>query len=361
MTAFIIILIIIALIVLDHLIRYEKKKRKMIEAHTWVQKCSPGFKNHLKYFLSEIKALNWIKVKKFLLGRKFTDGFFFKLLTYTLLVSIGYVYLYPVLYMFAVSLKSRDDLINPTVRWIPTSIYVDNYVRAYNVLKYFPTLGKSMLITLLPALIQTLVCSLIGYGFAKFEFKGKKFWFVLIILTFLVPTQVYMIPKYVMFYRMGLLSSPMAVILPAIFAQGLNSSIFVLIFYQFFRMIPKAIDEAAEIDGAGPYQRFTLIGVPLAVPAFITSFLFGFVWYWNETYFISLFLGDAAKEMSLQIRLAYFVSEYSSYYASEEITLANEGVRLAATLLIIFPMLLVYFILQRWFVEGVERSGITGE
>ncbi|MCB9498721.1 MAG: carbohydrate ABC transporter permease [Bacillales bacterium] len=282
-------------------------------------------------------------------------------MVYTLLVSIGYVYVYPVLYMLSTSFKSREDIINPMVMWVPTSLYLDNYVKAYNVLKYFPTLFKSTLITLLPAVIQTIVCSFIGYGLAKFRFKLKKLWFTLILLTFLIPSQVYMIPKYVMFNSLNLLNNPMAVILPAILGQGVNSAIFILIFYQFFRMIPKSIEEAAEIDGAGPYKRFFLIGIPLAVPAFITSFLFGFVWYWNETYFISLFLGDKAKDLSLQIRLAYFVSEYSSLYSSEETALINEGIRLAATLLIILPMLIVYFILQRWFTEGVERSGITGE
>lgn len=299
------------------------------------------------------------KIKKILLGSKYTDGLISKIVNYCLLISIGFVFIYPMLYMLSNSLKSQSDIVNPMVNWIPTTLYLGNFKRALRVLNYFPTLGKSLLVTLIPAILQTLVTSFIGYGFAKYNFKFKKFFLILVLLTFIIPGQVYMIPRYVMFFKFNLLENPLAIILPALFGQGVNSAIFILIFYQFFRMIPQVISEAAEIDGAGPYYIFFKIMVPLSVPAYITSFLFGLVWYWNETYIASLFLGSGFP--NLQIRLANFVSEYQQTYASEALLQINEGVRLAATLLIILPMLIVYFIMQRWFVEGVEKTGITGE
>lgn len=302
--------------------------------------------------------LNHQKVKKALLGKNFTDGLIFKIISYTLLISIGFIYMYPMLYMLSNSFKSSSDIVNPMVEWLPTSFYFGNYQRAIKVLKYFPTLGKSLLITLLPALLQTLVASVIGYGFAKFNFKFKKSLLVLVLITFIVPSQVYMIPRYVMFFKLDLLKNPLAIILPALFGQGINSAIFILIFYQFFKMIPYVFNEAAEIDGAGPYYIFFKIAVPLALPAYITCFLFGLVWYWNETYIASLFLENFPH---LPLRLASFVSEYMQMYASEELLKINEGVRLASTLLIILPILIVYFAMQKWFVEGVEKSGITGE
>lgn len=298
-------------------------------------------------------------IQKFFLGRHFTDGILFKVAIYVLLISIGFVYLYPMLYMISNSLKSPSDIINPMVSWVPSGFYTGNFQSAFRVLNYFDTLYKSLWVTLVPALLQTMVTSVIGYGFATFNFKFKKVWFVLVLLTFVIPPQVYMIPRYVMFFRLYLYRTPFAIILPALFGQGLNSAIFILIFYQFFRMIPKALNEAAEIDGATPFYIFSRMAVPLSTPAYITSFLFGMVWYWNETYISSLFLDSSSA--NLQLKLANFVSEYNSVGGSQELVRLNEGVRLAATLLIILPMIIVYFTMQRWFVEGVEKTGITGE
>ncbi len=298
-------------------------------------------------------------IYKFFYGTHVSDSIFSKLIIYLLLISIGFLYLYPILYMLSNSFKSTSDIVNPMVNWVPTRLYFGNYEKSFLVLNYFPTLFKSLLVTLVPALIQTIVTSFIGYGFAKYNFKFKKTLFVLVLMTFVIPAQVYMIPRYVMFFELKLLENPLAIILPALFGQGINSAIFILIFYQFFRMIPYSINEAAEIDGAGPYFIFFRINVPLAVPAFITSFLFGLVWYFNETYISSLFLG--ASYPNLQFRLASFVSDFSTQYQSEQLIRLNEGIRLAATLLTILPMLIVYFTIQRWFVEGVEKTGITGE
>lgn len=299
------------------------------------------------------------QIKKFFIGYNLTDGLIYKVIIYLLLISIGFVYLYPIITMLSTSFKSTSDLINPTINWIPSSFYIENYEKAFKVLKYWKTLGQSLLITLLPALLQTIVTSLIGYGLAKFEFPLKKLIFALILLTFIIPGQVYTIPKYVTFNNLGLLGTLWSIILPSLFGQGVNSAIFVLIFYQFFKMAPKAFDEAAEIDGANELSIFLKINVPLAFPAFLTSFLFSFVWYWNETYLATLFL-DGSTWTTLQIRLAYFVSDYTSQY-SEASQMLNEGIRLAATLLIILPMLVVYIILQKYFIRGVEQSGIAGE
>jgi len=298
-------------------------------------------------------------IYKFFYATNVSDSIFSKLIIYLLLISIGFLYLYPILYMLSNSFKSTSDIVNPMVNWVPTRLYFGNYQKSIVVLNYFPTLYKSLLVTLLPAFIQTIVTSFIGYGFAKYNFKFKKTLFVLVLLTFVIPAQVYMIPRYVMFSELKLLNNPLAIILPALLGQGINSAIFILIFYQFFRMIPYSINEAAEIDGAGPYYIFFRINVPLAVPAFITSFLFGLVWYFNETYIASLFLGTSYP--NLQFRLASFVSDFASQYQSEQLIRLNEGIRLAATLLTILPMLIVYFTIQRWFVEGVEKTGITGE
>ncbi|HOW38651.1 MAG TPA: carbohydrate ABC transporter permease, partial [Bacillota bacterium] len=227
------------------------------------------------------------KVRKVLLGRNLSEGIFGRIALYGLLIIIGFVYLFPLIKMFTYSLKDLADLVNPVVEWIPTKLYLENYLTSLIVLKYGKTLLFSLSVTLIPALLQTVTTSITGYALAKFKVRGKRLVFALILLTYLLPQQIYMIPKFVLFDKLGILETAWSILFPATFGQGLSSAIFILIFYQFFRMQPVALDESAEIDGANPYQVFWKIGVPLAAPAYLSSFLFSFVWYWNETYISS--------------------------------------------------------------------------
>jgi multiple sugar transport system permease protein len=184
-----------------------------------------------------------------------------------------------------------------------------------------------------------------------------------VLATFIIPPQITMIPQFLMFQELGLLGSIFAYLIPAIFGQGLKSGLFILIFYQFFRSIPKALEEAAQIDGAGPYRIFAVISVPMAVPAFIISFLFSMVWYWNETTLAALYLGDQLRTLPLQLQ--QFAATYQKLYPvapnSQTGRSLNEAINMAGTFLNMIPLLIVYFVAQRWFVESVERSGITGE
>jgi multiple sugar transport system permease protein len=304
----------------------------------------------------------FFKSKRWFLGMQGTDGLFFKVLIYGLLIGIGFVYLFPLLYMGVYSFKSLDDLLNPLVNWIPTQFYTGNYEQANQVLNFFSTLLETLYVTALPALAQTAVAAVVGYGLARFEFKGKRIIFVLVLTTFIIPPQVTLIPRYIFFNELNILGSLKAFMLPATFGQGLNSAIFILIFYQFFRAVPKALEEAAQLDGAGHFRIFFTIALPMAVPAIIISFLFSFVWYWNETYLASIYFGDALTTLPLQLQK--FVATYQKMFPAEMglgKNQLNEGIKMAGTVLSILPLLIVYFITQRWFVEGVDRSGITGE
>lgn len=299
------------------------------------------------------------KARRFLMGMHFTDGFIFKFIIYFLLTVIGFVYVYPLLVMGSYSLMSLDDLINPMVSQIPTEFYFKNYQDAWQALDYIKVFFQSLLVTLLPALIQTFIASLIGYGFARFDFPLKKMWMALVLLTYLIPPQVLIIPRFVLFNEMHLLNNVGAILVPALFGQGLNSAIFILIFYQFYKMIPKALDEAAQIDGANRSYIYFKIAIPLSIPSFITTLLFSFVWQWNETYQTFIFLGDGWQ--TLQTRLAIFVSAAQGNQVTIIESAQNEAQAMAGNILILIPMLIVYFILQRWFIEGVDKSGLTGE
>lgn len=302
------------------------------------------------------------KSKRILWG--FTgEGIVYKIAVYFLLSLIGFVYLYPLFYMITYSFMNTDDLINPLITYIPSGFYMDNFERAAAVMDYFKTLWQNVLASFVPALVQTISAAIIGYGFARFRIPGKSILFALVLITFIIPPQITMIPQFLMFKDLGLIGSIFSYIIPAAMGQGLKSGLFILIFFQFFRSIPKALEEAAQIDGAGAYKIFAVICVPMAVPAFIISFLFSMVWYWNETLLAALYLGD--KLTTLPLELQNFAATYQKMFPVDPNAQTgrslNEAINMAGTFLNIIPLLVVYFFTQRWFVESIERSGITGE
>jgi len=303
------------------------------------------------------------KLKKYFLdGKTKENGFIMKLVVYAILTGLGFVYLYPILYMLSSSFMYLDDLVNPAISWFPTNIYLGNYERAFRVLNYWPTLRLSVFAVGVPAILQTIVCALAGYAFARFEFPLKRLWLVLVITTFIIPTQVTLIPRYILLNNYGLIGSLNANFLPAALGQGFRSAIFVLIFYNFFKTYPKSLDEAAVMDGASKLRVFLRIALPISVPAIIVSVLFSFIWYWNETYQTSLFVGSG--NVTMPIRLQSFVAEFERLFPTEEgspVNRINESIRMAGTLLTIAPLLLLYLVTQRQFVESVETTGITGE
>ncbi|MEP7355675.1 MAG: carbohydrate ABC transporter permease [Anaerolineales bacterium] len=301
-------------------------------------------------------------LKSFLFGDRIHYGLIFNVLLYALLIAIGFIYLYPLLFMFVTSMKSPSDLLNPMVQWVPTELFLGNYIKAYRVLNYPTTLGASILISVVPSVIQAAVCSVIGYGLARYRFPGKALILALILATFIIPAQNTVIPQLLTYQRLGLLGNIMALILPALAGQGYRSAIFILIFMQTFQSLPKALEEAARLDGASDAKIFLEIALPAAVPAYVISIIFSTVWYWNETYLTVIFLEGGLQ--SLPMQLAKFVQAYENLYPPGTVNIfdrLNEAVKLSGTFLNILPLLVMYFMLQRWFVESVERSGITGE
>jgi multiple sugar transport system permease protein len=304
------------------------------------------------------------RLKKFLLGKTGNDGLVFKAIIYALLISVGFVYLYPVLYMASQSLKSLKDLLDPSVIWIPKEIYFDNFVKAWNVLDFPKTFSTSLLNSVLPALAQMVSCALVGFGFARFQFPGKNILFGLMLITFIIPTQVVMIPLFLLFEQYGMLGTPLPFIVPALFAGGLKSALFILIFTQFFRSIPLVLDESAQLDGANYFTIFFRIILPISVPALVVVFLFSLVWHWNETYTASLYLGDSMS--TLPLKLKEFNDAFKSMYTSAETQQGgeadiNESIKFAGTMLVILPLLTLYMFAQKWFVEVLDKTGITGE
>ncbi len=284
---------------------------------------------------------------------------------YLLLIGISVVFLYPVLYMVCNSLKSIQDLVNPTVEWLPSRLCWDNYTRALKTLDYGKTLPFTFLYTAVAAAAQTVCCAMAGYAFARHEFPLKRFWMVMLVAAFLVPAQVTLVPRYLMFFNYRLTNTLFAVWLPALLGQGVSSSIFFLGFDNFFSSYPKSFDEAAKLDGGGKFTIFFRVALPMVKPAIVVSILFSFVWIWNETYTSGQLMGAGLR--TLPMKLESFVAEFTNIYSTASASgdmaaRLNESGRLAATLLVVAPLMVLYMILQRSFIRGIDAaSGLTGE
>jgi len=332
------------------------------------QKTAESKKTNIFYKigLTDRKKLNRDKIHKILYGSREKDGLIKKTVVYALLICIGFVYLYPLLYMISNSFMSLDDLLDTSVSWIPGSLYLQNYKQAAISMEYAKSLLHSIVIAGVPTLLNVVICAIVGYGFARFRFRGKRILMALLIFSYIIPPQITMMPTYVLYTDLKLTGTLWSFVLPALTGQGLNAPIFILIFYQFFKQVPNALLEAAQIDGAGYFKSFVKISVPSAVPAIITVLLFSFVWYWNESYLTQLYISGyfvKGKWTSLMVKLKSFDVNYNTAYATvDSVTMSNnEAIRMAATMLTILPVLLMYFILQRYFVESIDRTGITGE
>lgn len=314
----------------------------------------------------------WVQKNKWrtkFFGTAVSRGLIANLLIYFLLISIGFVYLYPLLHMLATSLMSLSDILDSSVRWIPSTLYVQNFRDAFLVLDYWSTFGRNFIIAGLPALLQTAMCSLTAYGFARFKFRGKTVLMGIMLLTFIIPPQILMMPTFLLFTDFGLVGSLYAFTLPAFLAQGFQSAIMILVFYQFYKPIPTALTEAAEIDGASQLRIYWSLGVRSALPAVIVVFMFSFVFYWNETYLTTLYLGNLVGGSSnnwttLLIELSRFRESFATVFPpgmTATTNHMNEGVSFAGTLLAIAPLVLLAGFIQKYLVESIDGSGITGE
>lgn len=295
-------------------------------------------------------------------------------ITLRILLFLGLIYilLRPVLFMLSTALKSKEDLIDPTVVWIPKHITLDNFLLSFKSLSFLNSFKNSILTAVLPAIFHVISCSMIGYGLARFKFKEREIIFALIIFTLMVPPQVILIPLYA-FYQsfdilglikllrgepLNLLNTYYPIILPTILGGGLRSGLFIYIFRQFFRGISKELEEAAYIDGCSPFQTYFRIFIPNSIPAITTVFLFSLVWHWNDAFGPSVYIGDFNK-YTLSMNLANLKAIITGGTQIWDPLLILPP-QYAGAVLVILPMLILYLFTQRLFVESVERTGIVG-
>ncbi|HZG84007.1 carbohydrate ABC transporter permease [Paenibacillus sp.] len=297
-------------------------------------------------------------LKKTVLGLEADSGLLFKCFLYVVLIDTAYIYLNPLLYMITTMVKNAADLMDPAVNWIPRTIYVGVLQEAWEKLDYPKAFVTSLTISGTIAVLQTVSCAVAGYAFARLNVPLKNFWFFCLLLTFIVPPQLTVLPKILAASQFGLFGTALPFVLPAAFGLGLKGALFVIIYRQFFSTQPKELEEAAKMDGAGAFKVFYKVMLPLAKPAIIVVFLFSFVWNWNDSYNPSVFM-RGAEHLPLSVGITRMNEALAAEAEMFGPSLYQDPLKMATAFLIILPTLLIYIFAQRWFVESVDRTGLV--
>lgn len=270
------------------------------------------------------------------------------------LLAIIYVILFPLIYALSSSFLTEKQLIDPSVVWVPKQITFQNYAEAWKVLDYSNNFVFTMFLVIVSTLLQIFSCTLAAYGFARFKFKFRGFLFFCVVLTIVLPPQLLVVQQYAIFKQMHLLNSVFTYFVPAVLGQGIRSGLMIYIFRQFIKGLPKELEEAAYIDGCDVFKTFWRIVVPSAAISFLVVFIFSMVWYWNESLTASMYF-DSIKPMAVML------AEMKENISAAQVGInAVRNVIMSGVILFITPMIVIYAFLQKYFIQGIEHSGLVG-
>lgn len=301
----------------------------------------------------------------------------FKVIIYTFLISISYILLYPIFYSLSTAFRESVDMYDPNVMWIPTTFTFSNFTTIFEKINYPKLFLNTIYLCGISAVLQTGVCALTGYGFARFKFYEKGILGVILLVTIILPPQVASIPNFLLMkdfdvlgivktiasatgskIHIKLIDSAGAYFLPAVFGLGLRSGLFIMIFRQFFKGLPIELEDAAYVDGCGPVHTFLKVMMPNSKPAIVIVFLFSIVFYWNDTYYGFMYMDDF---QTISVRLSQISADMMTVIPNfigdptQAIPYIQSGV-----LMSIVPLLILYIACQKIFIESVERAGIVG-
>lgn len=318
-----------------------------------------------------IKNENGISAKKL----KKTVPFVTAVIRAAFLLCMSYVLIFPLFYMVSMSFQSSSQILDPSVVWVPTAFSFDNFSKAISAMNYGKAVFFTFRVHILSSLIEVISCAVVAYGFARFKFKGRNFIFGLVVLTILVPQEMIIIPLYDNFknfdpfglasliglvfpdsQKINMLNTGWTFYLPSVFGCGLKSGILIFIYRQFFKGLPVELEEAASIDGAGPIKTFIKIVMPSSSVAIITVTIFSIIWHWNEYYVTSMYF---TQEKSLSVALSQISSLLLDIGISPQSNIVI-GITMAGCVLTVIPVLIIYLVLQKYFIQSIDRVGIVG-
>lgn len=307
--------------------------------------------------------------------KKTVRNIVYKIARAALLFGMCFMILQPILNKISISFMAEEDLYNPMIIVIPEHFTKANYELAAQFMSYGTSIINTIVVSLTIAVLQIAVCTLVGYGFARFDFPLKKFWFLCVMLVIVVPPQTISTSLYLHFRyfdlfgiieavtgsSLNLRDSVLPYYLMSAGCMGLKNGLYIFMIRQYFRNIPKELEEAAYVDGCGTLKTFVRIMLPDAKPILTSCFLFAFVWQWTDKFYSKMFLGNI-KLLSTQLamiadRLDFYIVNTLGNPAGASIGYTN-CITSTGTLMVIVPLLILYLFAQKGFVESLSTSGI---
>lgn len=269
---------------------------------------------------------------------------FVQAVLYLVLIIITIATLLPLIWMLSASFKLDSEVFSVPIKWIPETFHFENYAQIWEKIPFGLFTFNSAKLTVIITLVQLLTCSFAAYGFTKCNFRGRDTLFLCYVATIAIPWQVYMLPQYIMIQKVGLVDTHLGYILMQAFAAF---GIFLL--RQFFMGIPNELLEAARIDGLSEYGSYSRIVLPLAKPAMATLTIFTFVTVWNDYMGPMIYFNSESKK-TIPLGIRMFLGQYSTQYQ----------LIMAASVVSLIPVFIVYIFCQRFFVQGIATSGLKG-
>ncbi len=315
--------------------------------------------------------------------KRHVPGILYNIFRYAFIIGMAYVLLYPVLIMLTRAIRPAADMNNPSVVWIPSGITWENFQIAWNMIDYPTTVLFTSRVVVISTILSLISCSMAGYALARYRMKFGGLCMAIAILTIVVPMQTYIIPLFtsMRFFSplnvsnivsmitglplesitLNLTNTEWVYYVTAALGSGLRSGLFILVFMQFFKGMPKELEDAARVDGCSEARTFVQVMIPNAGAPFLVVTLFAIVWYWNDYYFAQMMMsGQSMFATKIAILKRIVAKSSESAQAQFDGALGQTVIVFAGAMLFIIPPLLLYLYLQKYFVQSIERTGIVG-
>ena len=292
-----------------------------------------------------------------------------------LIICLGFLILYPIFYALVISFRDVHDLYDMSIVWISKHLTFDNFNFLFEYFDFQNALFNSLLIALGSSLIQVFVLAMTGYGFARFNFRGKNALFLVAVLTFVIPPMVTNLPNYLLFRNfdffgivelitgkptgLNLLNNISVFYILALFGQGIRAGVFILIFRMYFESMPSELEQAAFIDGCDNFKAYFKVMLPCAKTTIFVVLMLSVVWYWNDHYTISTYAAGTHNVTSFMSDLWLSIESLEQRVPDFNIR-SSVLIQEAGALITVFPVILLFTIFQKQFVQGMERSGLVG-